>query len=498
MSNTLEISAENAAPPSLTQTTTRGFAWFMAQTLGAKLLGMASQLALAWLLTPEDFGLIGLAYTLTAFAALLQMAGLRDVLVQKHREFDTWANSAFWLSIALGVAAGLVMAGMAPLAVMIYRDPRLLGIILVMAASAPLSSISTVPWARIQSQLRFRASVSVVAIEALGSPLLSVCFAFLGFRAYSFVLPRLVTAALQAIVLFRMAHMRVSWRIQIDRWRLLLADTAMLLGAQLVLTLAAQGDRLILGLFHSTAVVGVYFFAFGLSTQTVQLLSGNLFNVLLPSLAQLQTDIARQTAAYLRVTRLLAVVSTPLSLLQAALAAPVVRLLFASKWRGAIPALEVLSIGMAFAVIAGPAWSMIKAQGRFKTFFYYACAYALAVVVFSIGGAMVGEAFAVAVTTTICFALFCPLVVYLGGRPGGTGWLDVIALHAKPFAVSAVAVGLGLACCAILPVRFARDWTRIPIVTAVTSVVYPLLARRFCADEWNELRNRIRGLFSRR
>lgn len=485
------------APPSLTHTTARGFFWFASQTLGAKAIGMGTQIVLAWLLDPDDFGVIGLAYTLTAFASLIQVAGLRDVLVQRHRQFARWANSAFWLSLGLGMLAGLAMAGAAPLAVLIYGDKRLLGLILVMAASTPLTSLATVPLARLQSDLRFRTAASIAAIEAFGMPLLSVLFAWLGFGAYSFVLPRVVTSSCQAALLFWLSPVRLSRNPQWRRWPALLGNTAMLLAAQAALTLAGQGDRLMLGLFYSTAVVGIYFFAYNLSTQAVQLLAINLLSVLLPSLSQLQSDVKRQTAAFLRVTRLLAAVSTPACFVQAALAGPIVHLLFARKWDGSIPALSVLSIGMAFAIITGPSWSMMKAQGRFGAFFLYACGYAGAVVIFSFLGVLLAGMVGVAVGTSLALVLLSIPSVYLAGKPGGVSWSEVVIIHAKPATLSAIAVGFPAAVAFALPGRFSGDWMRIILVTVISSPIYWVLARRYCGEEWAEFIGRVRGLFRR-
>jgi PST family polysaccharide transporter len=90
---------ETPPKPSLARRTASGFVWMTTQSLGLKLLSAASQLALAWLLQPTEFGLIGLAYAVTGFTALIQQAGLREILVQRHNRFRRWSNAAFWMSL---------------------------------------------------------------------------------------------------------------------------------------------------------------------------------------------------------------------------------------------------------------------------------------------------------------------------------------------------------------------------------------------------------------
>ena len=101
-------------------------------------------------------------------------------------------------------------------------------------------------------------------------------------------------------------------------------------------------------------MVGAYFFAFRLAIQPVQLLAGNLSNVLFPILAQLRGDPARQGEAALKASRVLSYVVMPYCFLQAAVAKPLLTLVFADKWLAAIPLMQILSIGLAFDAVS---WS---------------------------------------------------------------------------------------------------------------------------------------------
>ncbi|HVF10908.1 MAG TPA: oligosaccharide flippase family protein, partial [Abditibacteriaceae bacterium] len=114
-----------AQAPLLGRKTARGFAWLVAQTLGTRMASAVEQIILAWLLLPQDFGLVALAYTVTQFIDIVQQAGLRDVLIQRQAHFNYWANPAFWMSAVMGLAASLLMAAAAPLAASLYKAPQL-------------------------------------------------------------------------------------------------------------------------------------------------------------------------------------------------------------------------------------------------------------------------------------------------------------------------------------------------------------------------------------
>src|SRR5262245_29080672 len=102
--------------PTLTGRTARGFAWLLAQTVVDRLVSASGQLALAWLLRPDDYKLLALVYTVTTFAGLLQQAGLGQVLIQRHAKFARWATPVFWMALTLGVVAGGATAAISPLA----------------------------------------------------------------------------------------------------------------------------------------------------------------------------------------------------------------------------------------------------------------------------------------------------------------------------------------------------------------------------------------------
>src|SRR5687767_7719447 len=105
---------------------------------------MVGQVILARLLLPEAWGMIGMAYSVTAFAGLIQQAGIREILIQRQSHFGRWANPAFWMSLTLGCLGALVMVILAPVAAWMYEDSRLIWLILILAISAPFSGLDIV------------------------------------------------------------------------------------------------------------------------------------------------------------------------------------------------------------------------------------------------------------------------------------------------------------------------------------------------------------------
>ena len=446
---------QGAAPPapalSLRHHAARGLAWTLMQTVGSKLIAVAGQAALAWFLDKEDFGLIALTTTAAAFAGFIQQTGLREVLVQRQSRFGKWVNPAFWIAAGFGILGALLIAAAAPLAAIAFHSPKLIGLLLVMALAAPFDAIAVIPLARLQGQLRFGFLARVALSMACLSTGLSVVLAWKGFGAYSFVLPRPIIAVAQAAIYWWASGVQIRPTPQLRRWRYVLGDSGVIMATAIFTIILGQGDYLVMGLLRPKAVVGVYYFAFSLSTQAAQLVAFNLAAVLFPTLSRLDTDQARQTQACIRASRLLALVGVPLCLLQAAVAGPLIRLVYHEKWIDAIAPFQALSVGMAMVVLSTSATSLIQAQRRFRFLFLWNATLSLFFILTVGAGAWLGGALSVAIAVSTFYAIFGPMGLYVSIRPGGGTWRDVVDIYARPICFGAASVGLALLLPRVVP-----------------------------------------------
>src|SRR5947209_6079089 len=114
----------------------------LAQTILGKGAGMIGQIAIAWFLSPFDFKLVGLTVAIASFPNLLRDAGLQTILVQRQKHWRRWVQPVFWMSLALGLAAAVVLIAGAPLAARVYGQPRLKGLLWVVGVGGIFSSLA--------------------------------------------------------------------------------------------------------------------------------------------------------------------------------------------------------------------------------------------------------------------------------------------------------------------------------------------------------------------
>lgn len=346
----------------------RGVRWVTLQSLGVKVVTLLGQILLGWYLLPEDFGVIGLATTVTMYAALVERAGIREVLIQRGRNIDRWTRIGVPFALSLGLSETLLVLALAPVAARAYGEPQLLAVLGVLSLQGLPRAAAIPAEAKLLRQMRFReVAVSQWGV-AVFTTVLMVLLAWWGWGAMSFALPRPIAMTWRAAWLWWAARPAFEWRrLHVRRWPLLAGDSALLLAGNLMITFTQQGDYMLLGLYHPSEVVGRYFFAFALSMQTLQVIMPNLSAVFFPALARLQKEPRRQADAFLRTSSLLAAVVMPVGALQAAFAGPMVRLIFPQRWEPTIPIFVILSCALGFAAVGISAGSLLVGQGRFKT-----------------------------------------------------------------------------------------------------------------------------------
>src|SRR5665213_1872176 len=249
------------APPTLRARAMSGIIWVGLQSIAARLTGIVGQVILArFLLSAADFGLIGLSLTFSTFGLLFQQSGIREVLVQRQRGFNRWSNAAFWMSLALGIFGGAATLACAPGAARIFKQPRLLGLLVVVAATLPVNALAVVPIAKLQKELQFKRLSAVMAGEAVALTLLTILFAYIGWGPYCVVAAQLAVAFLRLPFLWTLERITVSRSLDFHYWRFLFGDSVMVLASGFAIAMVTQGDYIALGIFRSASDVGIYLF----------------------------------------------------------------------------------------------------------------------------------------------------------------------------------------------------------------------------------------------
>ena len=438
-----------AAGHSIGEHARRGSLWMVVATGAAKGMGLLGQLALAWLMSREEFGIYAIAISLSALLAVMRDGGLPTVLIQKGRRFDLYAGPVFWMMLAINSLTGLVIALVARPAARFYHQPELAAVIALFAVTVPICVPASLLGVRLTAQMRFRELGIVQVISAVLRNVLLVLFAWHGFGAKSFMLTVLVTNVTDALLLWYLTRYSPWTRpARVRLWPELMRSGRWVMLGTFSFGFYYNGVYFLLGKLLPSETVGTYFFAFQVITVLATLLANNAYQVLFAAFSRIATDTARLRAAVLRSASAMMLVASLASLGVAVVFRPLEHLLWHGKWADAAGAVQVFAVIWPAVALNNVLQALQAARGHFRLWGSIAFITSLPAVLGSALGALVrGSVDAAAVGYAIGTLLGLLInvrysLMLLDMRVGPTmasalrPWLAAIAA-----AVAAIAVG---------------------------------------------------------
>jgi O-antigen/teichoic acid export membrane protein len=162
------------------------------------LLQTGTLMVLARLLSPDDFGLAGMAATLTGFLSLFKDAGLSGATVQRRDVTHEQISTLFWINLAVGVGLTICTVLLAPAVVRFYGEPRLYWIVIVTGVSFMFNGLVAQHGALITREMRFAEQARIELTALVAGSAVGVVMAFLGWQYWSLVGMGLVSSIVTA------------------------------------------------------------------------------------------------------------------------------------------------------------------------------------------------------------------------------------------------------------------------------------------------------------
>ena len=455
--------------------TASGFLWLLAQGATGRVVNFGSQLILAKLLLPEAFGEIGVALAVANLVSVAVVFGIDDILLQRLAKMKYWFAPSFWSSAAFGLIGAIIIVASAPWLTAAYSQNNLSGLLTILAVTLVLNSLSVVPTVRLRADFRFRFLAVYASLEIIAIHTLTIILAANNFGAYSFVAPLPLAAIVKLVVYWTKIPSRVIGNYRKRQIAYILYSGSQALGTKLVNQAINQGDYIILGLLASSSEVGMYFFAFRLASQPIRKLAGNLTSALLPSLARLGSNPTHQGATAFKASRMLLYICTPFCLMQAAMAEPLLHLLFGTRWEGSIILVQILSVGLIGDAISWVTSALLISKREFRRDFLFALTLAPFFFGFAYVGAYYGSSVGLSIGVSVFFTCVKPLASWIVFREF-VSIKEFLRGYALPVIISLTAVGSPLMA---LEICIPKEATVVRTITImiVSPICYLILMR---------------------
>jgi len=326
---------------------------------------------LSRLLPPEDFGIIAMVMIFISLGETLRDFGMSTVGLQRPNLTQQQASNLFWINTLLGTAAGIILAAATPLIARLYSEPRLYGVIPLLALALPLNGMSAQFVVNLSRRLMFKQSVFAdVGSRVIGIALAIAC-AWLGFGVWALVIQTLSVALLG--LLFR--WVASGWRpIRFRKDPTLNRDIRDGAGFGLagIFQFAASNiDTALIGVNWDATSVGLYDRAFRLLRVPAGSILGPLMQVVIPMVNRAKAEGRTADSVLLRLQRLLGFVIVWIFAVTAAIAQWLIPTVLGSEWVAAVPLFQILAIGGAVQVFSNISYWQFVISNLGKQLFYY-------------------------------------------------------------------------------------------------------------------------------
>lgn len=349
---------------SLSNQVFKGAFWLYGLRIVTKLLSLTSGVVLARLLTPSDFGLIGMATLAIGLLEVFSRSGLEHSIIQKthvsRHELDT-----LW---TFDVLRGVVLAGLmllsAPYVGAFFGSPGSIPVLRAMSVVCVLMFLQNIDMAVMVKKLEFHKVFVIEGTQVAVAAVVGVVLVLLSPNVWALVASSIAGHFARVIA----SHLVCPSRARFV-WDWPVVKRHFRYGRQILITAIAQYsynniDDWFVGKMMGQSALGLYRRAYRLGNLPTIELTLVLGRVLFPSFSTLKDDRERLRRAFLQVQQTLALVVMPISALLFFLAAPLVHILYGDQWMPMVPAFQVLVLWGGLRALRETAGSVFRAIGR--------------------------------------------------------------------------------------------------------------------------------------
>lgn len=348
----------------LKQQTISAVGWTSSGRAAKQLLQFIVSIILTRLLTPEDFGLIGMTVVFMGFAGLFDELGLGAALVQRKEVEERHLSSTFWINALAGLVLMMLLIMLAPAISRFFNEPRLIPLTMLLSINLFIGSLNVVQQAILTRKLDFRRLVTVETSTAIFASIFGVTLAYLGYGVYALVWQTILASVLNVVFMWFASAWKPRFIFDIPAVKELWGFSSNLLGFTILSYWIRTGDNLLIGKFAGPVNLGIYTRAYSLMLMPITQVTANLSRVMLPALSRIQDDKARVKSIYLRSTGVIALITFPMMLGLFVSADVFVLTLFGAKWVAVTPVIRVLCfVGLVQSIGTTVGW-IYHSQGR--------------------------------------------------------------------------------------------------------------------------------------
>ena len=349
---------------SLKDKTLTGLFWNGVDKFAYNIILFTINIIMARLLSPTDYGLVGIMIVFITFSAILVDGGFVTALIQKKDRCEADFNTVYIINIITSVLVYLLLFGLSPVIARFYKEPSLVLLLRVLSLQLIISAFMSVPLTKLTIEIKFKKIAFTSITSAVISGIIGITLAFRGFGVWSLVAQQLILLFIKCILLNLVQQWKPVLRFSIQSCKKLFSFSSKLIASSFIDQIYLNLYPLIIGKYFSPRTLGIYTRGEQFGKLPVVLLSDIFIKVTLPIMSSIQDDVEKLRKLYREYIQASSFIIFAVMMWLFVIAKPLVLLLLTEKWVEAVPVMQILCLAMMTLHISAINRNLLYVKGR--------------------------------------------------------------------------------------------------------------------------------------
>lgn len=434
----------------LKQKAVSGMIWTALQKYSTILIQFISGIILARLLTPYDYGCIGMLLIFMLLAESFIDGGFGSALIQKKLPTQEDYSTIFFWNLGMAVLLYVILYCSAPAIAQFYNIPLLCDVLRVQGVILFIYAFNVVQQNQLRKKMNFRVLSIVSIVTSVTALSITIMMAYHGYGVWSLVAQHILTAAIPAIVFWFYIKWRPIWTFSWQSFRELFGFGFYMFLTNLLNQFGHQIQGLLIGKFYNASTMGYYSKANATERLASTSISKVLSQVTYPLYAEMQDDKTALGDMIKKITMTLSYITFPLMFILLLCAKPLFILLYSERWADSVPYFQVLCIaGLAYS-LQSVNYQSVAAIGKSRTMFVWTFVKRAMGIVFVVVGLLLDgmRGLLVGMVLNTWFSYF--VNIGLVSKHVGYSWrrqlLDILPVLIASLSAAVVSYAVGILC----------------------------------------------------
>lgn len=462
--------------------TVKGLGWSALDNVARYGIQFAIGIVLARLLSPDDYGLLGLVGIFTVVCTAFVNGGFTTALIRKKNATDDDYNTVFICNLGMSLLLYAVTFLCAPQIANFFERQELTALVRVSSLGLIVGALGMVQQTRLTKRIDFKTQTKITLVASVVSGIVGIGMALAGFGVWALVWQQLVSQAITTLLLYVYNRWLPRLSFSAESFHDLFGFGWKMMVSILLDAVWKELTQVVVGKFYSSATLGQYTRA----KHYAKLLSSNLTSVVervtYPVLSSIQDDKQRMVSAYRRIIRTSMFITTVALFSLAAVSEPLIYCMIGPKWHEASTYLPLICITFSLYPLHAINLNMLQVQGRSDLFLGLEVIKRIISLAPLFVGAFVGIMPMLYVNMVVGIIAYFLNSHYSGRLLGYSSWMQMRDI--APSYALAISIALSVWFLKYLPLSY---WVVLPMQMAVGAIVFFTLCILFKMNEYREI-----------